>query len=139
MLTNKMNAFLRYVLLADAATSLIVGVPMFVASGFVAGMTELPQNLLFFAGLSLFPFAASLIYLATRAEFAAAGLWLVIIVNIFWSSTSILLIATGLVAPNSVGTFFVIFQAIGVAAYAVLEYLGLRNSVSEPYAASASV
>ncbi len=128
MLTNKMNAFLRYVLLADAATSLIVGVPMTVASGFVAGMTELPQNLLFVAGISLFPFAVSLIYLATRAEFTAAGVWLVIIVNILWSSASILLIAAGLVAPNSFGTFFVIFQAVGVGAYAVLEYIGLRHA-----------
>jgi hypothetical protein len=137
MLTIKNNAFLRYVLFADAATSLIVGVPMSVASGFVAGMTELPQNLIFFAGLSLFPFAASLIYLATRAEFTASAVWVVIIVNILWSSASILLIAAGFTSPNAFGTFFVIFQAIGVAAYAVLEYIGLRNAAagSEPVTA----
>lgn len=131
MLTIKNNTFLRYVLFADAATCLITGLAMTVAAEFVSGMTELPRNLLLVAGISLLPFAGSLIYLGSRVEYSAGALWLVIIVNILWTAASIFLIAGGLVSPNTFGTFFVIFQAIGVGVFAVLEYVGLRNSVSK--------
>ncbi len=138
MLTIKNNTFLRYVLFADAATCLITGLAMSVAGGFVAGMTELPQSLLLVAGISLLPFAGLLIYLGSRDEYAAGAFWFVIIVNILWTAASIFLIAGGLVSLNTFGTFFVILQALGVGVFAVLEYVGLRNSLSKSDQSSVS-
>ena len=73
---------------------------------------------------------ALLIYLATRREVSAAAIWTVVIINALWTLDSFLLLASGWVTPTTFGYVFVAFQAIGVAGFAVLEYLGLRQITS---------
>jgi hypothetical protein len=91
----------------------------------------LPATLLRFAGASLFPFAALLIYLAMKKNVSLPTTWAVIILNALWVFDSILLLLIGWIDPTVLGTAFVIFQAAGVALFASLEYVGLRKSL--PY------
>ncbi len=127
MPSYKLSNFLRYVLFADAATCTATGLLMSVGTGLLGGLTGLPSDLLLYAGVGLLPFAALLIYLGTRREVSSAAIWTVIVINVLWTLDSFLLLVSGWVEPTVLGYAFVAFQAIGVAGFAALEYLGLKR------------
>jgi hypothetical protein len=78
-------------------------------------------------GVALLPFAASLAYLATRAEPSVRGTQVVIAGNVLWVAASILLLASGPVSPTPLGTAFVLAQAAVVALLTALERASLRR------------
>jgi len=124
------STFLRWVLLADAATCIAVGLLMSFGSGLLEQFLGLPTELSRYAGFSLLPFAAFLIYLAGRENLSPPAVWAVIVLNALWTVDSILLLLGGWFEPTGLGYAFVIFQAFGVAMFAGLEYFGLRKSAT---------
>lgn len=121
------STFLRWVLFADAATCIATGLLMMLGSGLLEQFLGLPAELLRYAGVSLAPFAAFLVYLATRENLSPPAVWTAIVLNMLWTAASLLLLMTGWVAPTELGYTFVIAQALGVAVFASLEYFGLRR------------
>jgi len=130
MQTLRTSTFLRWTLLADAATCVATGLLMTLGPGQLEQFLGLPAGLLRYAGVSLLPFAAFLVYLATRENLSTQGVWTAIVSNTIWTAASILLLMTGQVAPTELGYTFVIAQALGVAVFAGLEYFGLRKSAT---------
>ncbi|MCI0662346.1 MAG: hypothetical protein L0220_14845 [Acidobacteria bacterium] len=126
----RVSSFLRWVLFADSATCIAAGLLMLLGSGQLGQYLGLPASLLSYAGISLLPFTAFLVYLATRENLSPAVLWTVIVLNLLWTVDSILLLFSGWVTPTEPGYLFVIAQAVGVAVFAVLEYFGLRKSTT---------
>lgn len=124
----RMTNFLRYILFADATTSVACGLLFLFGGTFMQNLTGLPASLLFYAGLSLFPFAAFLIYAATRKSISKTAVWAIIGINLLWSIDSFLLLFSGYVAPTTFGYIFVILQAIGVLIYADLEFIAMRKA-----------
>jgi hypothetical protein len=66
--------------------------------------------------------------MARRAELPAWSVWLVIGGNLVWTADSLLLLVSGWVAPTGLGMAFVAAQALAVAGFAALQWLGLRRS-----------
>lgn len=126
---HRTSTFLRWVLFADAATCAAAGLLMLLGGGWLEQDLGLPRELSRYAGIALLPFAAFLVYLATRANLSQPALWAVIVLNVLWTVDSIVLLVSGWVEPTGFGYAFVIFQAFGVAMFAGLEYFGLRKSV----------
>ncbi len=124
------STLLRGVLFVDAATCVATGLLMTFGSVALDQYLGLPTELLLYAGISLLPFAAFLVYLATRETLSPTVVWAVIIANALWTADSFLLLLTGWVAPTELGYAFVVAQALGVAVLAGLVYLGLRKSVT---------
>lgn len=124
------STFLRWTLLADAATCVATGLLMMLGSGQLEQFLGLPAGLLLYAGVSLLPFAAFLVYLAKRENLSTQGIWTAIVLNTIWTAASLLILMTGRVAPTELGYTFVIAQALGVAVFAGLEYFGLRKSAA---------
>ena len=123
------SPFLRWVLFADAGTCLATGLLAMVDAEPLSQLSGLPVGLLRYAGLSLVPFAAFLVYLATRTVFRQSMAWTVILLNVLWTLDSILLLVTGWVTPTELGYVLVVVLAVGVAVLAGLEYVGLRKSM----------
>lgn len=130
MQTLRTSTFLRWTLLADAATCVATGLLMMLGSGQLEQFLGLPAGLLRYAGVSLLPFAAFLVYLAKRENLSTQGVWTAIVLNTIWTAASLLLLMTGRVAPTELGYTFVIAQALGVAVFAGLEYFGLRKAAA---------
>jgi hypothetical protein len=126
------STFLRRALLADAATCVASGLLLTLGADALGRLSGLPAGLLRYAGLSLFPFAAFLLYLATRESLAGWVVWAVIVLNVLWTADSLLLLFAGWAEPTAFGYAFVVLQALGVAAFAGLEYAGLRRSAAVP-------
>jgi hypothetical protein len=122
--------FLRTVLLIDAATCVATGLLMALGADVVAGLTAVPAPLLRYAGVSLFPVAAFIALVGTRDRLAPPAVFVVIAGNALWVAGSVLLLVSGLIAPNVLGYVFVSGQAAAVAVLAELEYFGLRQTLA---------
>ncbi len=121
------STFLRWTLFADAATCIATGLLMTLVSGQLEQFLGLQSGLLRYAGVSLFPFAAFLVYLATRENISPSMVWMAIVLNALWIAASLLILLTEWVAPTEMGYTFVVFQALGVAVFTCLEYVGLKR------------
>ncbi|MBV9791250.1 MAG: hypothetical protein JOZ51_23850 [Chloroflexi bacterium] len=122
----RMSSFLRRVLLADALMSGAAGLLMLLGAGVLTQTLDLPATLLRSAGLILLSYAAFVVYVANRSQ--RAMVWAVILINALWAIDSVVLLLSGWVAPNALGYAFVLVQAVAVAVFAELEYVGLRRS-----------
>jgi hypothetical protein len=127
-------SFLRKVLLVDAATCAGAGALMSGGAGALAPLMNLPSALLLEAGIALFPVAAFIGFVATRARLSTAAVWIVIVGNSLWIAGSLWVMAGGTVAPNALGQSFVAGQAGAVAVLAFLEYIGVTRVAGLPRA-----
>lgn len=125
-MTIRVSPFLRRVLALDAATSGVAGIAMIAGAGLIAGFTDLPEQLLFWAGIVLLPWAAALAYFATRVAMPRLALIDIAAVNALWVAASIGLLATGWIAPNMFGVLFVLAQAAAVLLFTLLQIGALR-------------
>jgi hypothetical protein len=74
----RVSNFLRYVLFADAATCFACGLLLTTGGAFLQSVLGLPFDLMLYAGVSLFPFAAFLIYAATRKSISKTAVGLIV-------------------------------------------------------------
>jgi hypothetical protein len=130
MSSVRLSPFLQRALLADALISGATGLLMFLGAGFLTGLLALPEPLLRYAGLALLPFAAFVVFVATRERLNRMLVWDVIILNALWTIGSIVLLVSGWVAPNMLGAAFVIFQAVVVGVFAELQFIGVRRTTA---------
>ena len=124
------SPFLRFALWADAAASAASGLLMALGAGQLERLLGVPAALLQPAGLILMPYAALVAWLASRDSLPAAAVWAVIACNLLWAADCALLLMGGWIAPTALGYAFVIAQALTVAVFAELQYVGLRRSAS---------
>ncbi len=125
-----LNPFLRHVLAIDAAVSGAAGPLMAAGAPYLSPLLGLPQNLLFWAGLALFPFVAFLIAVARRGEASRLVIVDIIAINALWVAASFGLLFSGAVQPSMLGYAFVVTQALAVALLAALQFIGLRRTTA---------
>ena len=125
-MTNELS-FLRRVLLADGVVSGTTGLLLALGAGFLGNLLNLPEILLRNAGVFLILYGALVGYLGMQTRPATPAVWTVIAANTLWVLNSILILVLGWVQPSELGYAFVIFQAVVVALFAELEYMGLRR------------
>lgn len=121
------NMFLRYALLADAVASAATGLLMIAGAGLLEGLLGLPVALMREAGLVLVPYVAFVAWVGTRTVIPHGAVQTVIALNVLWVSGSVLVLASGWVAPTALGYAFVIAQAAAVGLFAALQFIGLRR------------
>jgi hypothetical protein len=119
------NSLLRNILAVDALTCMATGLVLSTAASSLAGPLGLSAELLRGAGLSLFPFAVFLAYLAKRSEIPAKPVWIAVALNLLWVIDSVLLFAW--TAPTALGYAFVSAQALAVLVISGLEIAGLKR------------
>jgi hypothetical protein len=123
-------SFLRKVLLVDAVISGATGAMMALGAGLLSEFLGLSQQLLFWAGLSLLPFAAIVGIVARKAHPAKPGIWTIAVINIAWVLASALILVLGPVTPTIFGTIFVVAQAIVVGILAELQIIAVRRDTA---------
>ena len=119
---------LRRALLVDAVATAGMGALLAAAPALLDGWLGLPGTLLRGAGLALLPFAALLAWVARRPRIPARLAWTLVILNVLWAIDSVVLPLTGWIDPTALGTAFVIAQGLVVAAFAWIEWTGLRRA-----------
>ena len=118
---------LRNVLVADGVVTGATAILMAAAAGPLDDILGLPATLLRVVGLALIPFAALVLGLGVRGTMSKPLVRLLIAANLLWVVGSIVLLLGGWVDPTGIGIAFILIQAAAVAAFAALQYLGLRR------------
>ena len=124
--SNELSS-LKPLLALDAATCAGMGALLLLGSAPIAGVTQVPASLLFWAGASLIPIAAFMGICSRATLVPGWAATLVVLGNLLWVAASILLPVAGLIAPNPLGWAFLIGQAAVVAILAKLEFDALRG------------
>ncbi|MBG0814480.1 hypothetical protein [Planomonospora sp. ID82291] len=124
---TRSTPFLTRALQADTLLTGGFGILLAAAATPLAGLLDLPEPLLRWAGIVLLPITAFLAYLATRPVPPVRGVQAVIAINVLWTVDSIALLFTGWVEPNPLGVALIVAQALAVAGFAELHHLGLRR------------
>lgn len=118
---------LRLGLGLDAAATVAFAPPLAFASGWLSEPLGLPALLLLGAGAFLLPWAAFLIWAARQRVPSCRMVWTVLVVNTLWVIDTAVLWASGWVQPTLWGEAFLAVNVVGVSAFTVLQYLGLRR------------
>lgn len=121
------SPFLRNVLLLDALVSGTAAIALLGSAHILSPLLDIPQSLLFWAGAVLVPFVLMVLALSRRQSVSRTMLIEIIAINAVWVVASFGLLVSGLVTPNLLGIGFVGAQAIAVALFAELQYVGLRR------------
>ncbi|MBP2161748.1 MULTISPECIES: hypothetical protein [Asticcacaulis] len=119
---------LKFALIADAMASAAMGLLLAGGAGLLSGFLNLPQELLFYAGLFLVPYGLGVAWIGTRPQISRPLAWLVVALNGLWVADSIGLLVTDLVSPNAWGTAFVAAQALAVTVFAITQIAGLKQA-----------
>jgi hypothetical protein len=122
------STFLRRALIADTVISGASGVLLLAGAGPLSRTFGVSAELLRSAGFSLLPFMVFLIWLCTRSNLPRTAVWVVIALNLAWVIGSIALLFIDGIDPSRLGMAFILVQAIAVAAFAEMQYVGLRRS-----------
>ena len=122
-----MSRLLRIALLADAAATTATALLLIVFSVPFESLLGLPPAFSRTIGYALLPYAAIVAYLGTRPQVSRGAVWAVIICNVIWVVDSGLLLMGSWIDPTPLGVGFVVAQAVAVAAFADVQFLGLRQ------------
>jgi hypothetical protein len=123
-----MSPLLRRALTADALVSLAAAFAMTLGADFLSAWLQLPTPLLLGAGLSLFPWAGFLMWLARKPAVPSAAVWTVLAINALWIAESAWIALGGQFSPNAWGLAFIAAQGLAVLVLLELEFMGLRRS-----------
>ncbi len=121
---------LQTILALDAATCALMGALLVFASGPIAGLTQIPSPLLFWAGLLLLPIAVFMAIFARSPVVPGWAVQVIVAGNALWVLGSVLLPMSGLTAPNVLGWLFLLMQAAVVAVFAVLEWTARQRAAA---------
>ena len=122
------SVFLRRSLVLDGVISGATGLLMLLGAGPLEQLLGVPAALMRPAGIVLLPFAAMVLYFASRENLTRATVWTVIGLNLAWAAMSALALVGGWITPTGLGVAFVVCQAVVVAGFAELQYTGLRRA-----------
>lgn len=120
MPTTQSSLSMKSILLIDAATCLLMGAALLVASGMIACLTGIPQSLLFYAGVLLVPIGLFMAATGVWWRESSFAIWMIILGNVLWVVASLALLS-GIIAPNALGVIFILAQAVVVGVLAWLE------------------
>lgn len=132
MFTDSPRVFLRRALFLDAVASGASGLLLLLGAGLLAGPLGLPENFMRLIGLSFVPFVAFVTWTGTREQPSAGAVQSVIAMNAVWVVASIVFLFSGWMNPTLLGNIFVVVQAVAVAVFAQLQFVGLRRTSALP-------
>jgi hypothetical protein len=122
------SLFLRRALLLDALATGVTGILLVGGTGVLQGLLNLPASLMTYAGIFCLAWAAVVAFAGTRQTLSRAFVWAIIAGNAVWAIDSILVLVSGYVSPTMLGYAFVTAQALVVAGFAELQYIGMKRS-----------
>jgi hypothetical protein len=128
MTLSRPSPFLRFALLADAAASGATGLLMVFFSGVLEGLLQVPASLMFYSGLILVPYSLFIAWLSRQKALPRWTVFAVIVCNALWALECVILTFSGWIEPTALGYAFILMQALVVAAFAEMQYVGLRRS-----------
>ncbi|MBK8284493.1 MAG: hypothetical protein IPK97_06190 [Ahniella sp.] len=128
MTCTQPSPFLRFALRLDAGVSLLSGLPLLLASHWLATQTQLPGPLLWVAGLICLPYSMALMWLASRPAVLHVVVLTIVVGNLLWAAGALALMLGFGVNANSAGLALLAIHVVATASFSVLQWTGLKQS-----------
>lgn len=129
-MTLPISSYLKRALTIDALMTGATALLLVFAAGVLARLLAVPEPLLRYAGIALVPFVVFVAIIARRPAVPRATVLAVIGLNVAWVAASVWLLLGARIQPNALGYAFIIAQAVAVALFAEVQYVGLRRATS---------
>jgi len=129
---------LRFALKADAAVTGANAVAYLAGAPILADWLGLPTGVLLAVGAFLAVYAALVYRLATRPTMPKAAVAAVVAANVLWAADSLLALALDWFSPTVAGQIVIAVQAVGVAAFAVVQRVAAVSAFNSASTGSAS-
>jgi hypothetical protein len=130
MAANAHQRLLRTALRLDALVSAGFGVLVLLGGPLLADVLGLPAGLLWPVGGVVVAYAAGLWLAQARTPISVSIGWSVIALNVAWASASVVAVVLGWWPLTGLGMTFVLLQAVVVAGFADLQFVGVRRAVA---------
>lgn len=127
-LTADRSGLLRLALRLDAVASGALGALSLAAAPMLDHLLGTPAALLWPVGAVMLVWATALWLVASRHGISRVAVQCVIALNLLWVAASAAAVVAGWLPLTALGTAFVVAQAGAVAAFADLQFLGLRRA-----------
>jgi hypothetical protein len=128
MSTLAISPLLRFALRLDAVASATVGVLTLIGANPVSSWVGAPGAAVVVVGAFMLVYGAAIGWLSTYRRLDIRLVWAVIVGNLVWVVGSVLLTTSDWLSPATLGLVLLLGQALAVAVFAQLQYLGLRQS-----------
>jgi hypothetical protein len=125
---------LRLVLVADAAVTGANAVAYVAGALLLDSWLGVPAGALVAIGAFLAVYSALVLRVATRPELPRTAVAAVIAANAAWAVGSLLALASDAFTPTTGGQVWIAVQAVAVAGFAALQWIGLRRAPAAPSA-----
>ena len=122
------SPLLRFALRLDAVASAAVGAISCLGLQHAQALLGAPSPYVLGAGVFMLVYGVTIGWVSTRNRIDTRLLWVVIIGNLLWAIDTALLAVSGWISPQTLGLVLLLAQALAVAVFAELQYLGLRQS-----------
>lgn len=119
---------IRFALTADAIATAATGALLAIGGGLLAELTGLPAAATLPLGLFLIAFAAFVGWIGMQRETPRGTATLIVLVNAAWVVGSVIVLLAGTWTLTLLGVAFVLAQAVAVAAFVALQWIGLGRT-----------
>lgn len=127
IIATERTSLLRVALKLDAIVTGANGAAYLIAAGPLSDLLGLSPALLRGTGAFLLAFAAAVWITATRPTILRPAAYAIVAANALWAIGSVVAAIAGMGTPETVGTIWIVLQAIVVAGFAELQLAGLRR------------
>jgi hypothetical protein len=125
--TTAGGGLLRFALKADAVITGLNALAYLAAFAVLESLLGVPTAALLGVGAFLAVYAALVWRLATRPTMPGPAIAAVIAFNVLWAVDSLIALGLDWFSPTLGGQIVIAVQAVGVAGFAAIQYLGLRR------------
>jgi hypothetical protein len=127
-LATTRSDLLRLALVADAAVTGANAVVYLAGAYVIDSVLGVPAELLLALGAFLAVYSALVLRIATRPAIPRGGVLAVIGANLMWAAGSLVVLTLDTFTPDAAGQVWIALQAVVVAGFAALQYVGLRRA-----------
>lgn len=124
------SPLLRFALRLDSVGSIAAGVLTIAFLQMLLTQLGAPQPWVLFVGVFMLAYGVAIGWLSARPRLPTALVWGVVIGNGLWAAGSVALAFSGLIEPTRLGIALIVGQAVAVAVFTELQYIGLRRSAT---------
>jgi hypothetical protein len=126
-LTLRSASMLRKVLWCDALSCAAMSAMLLLFANPLQALLGLEPGFMRAAGATLLPFAAFVAWAASRERISRVAVGWIIAINALWVVDSLAILFFGWVQPTTLGSAFIVAQAVFVGVLVELEFVGLKR------------
>ncbi|HLL65482.1 MAG TPA: hypothetical protein VK453_06990 [Micromonosporaceae bacterium] len=129
-ISPRTDKLLRVVLKLDAVVTAANGLMYLALAGPLHDALGVPTAVLYPVGIFLLLYGGAVWAVATRRAISRLAVWAIIAVNVTWALASADVVITDAMSATALGQVWLVLQALTVAGFAALQYVGLKRSAA---------